>query len=296
MEHLTPPSEPTTFSLRGRPGAITLDAEGLHHPTGTRRGGLVFSAYRDLTHLATSSRAIWLGTRRSVYVIARRTFVDPHGPENLVRALLAQISRQPDGSAQLARMAQIEETARHDTPLRATWGLAIACAAVYVAQLIGGQSVQVIGYFTGQLTAEGDWWRVVTGNLLHANAVHLILNLLGLIAIGSLVERSLGTAATVCVMACAGLGAMAGSGLWSAQPVVGVSGIVFGLLARARVARAALCRAAPRVVARAAPRAAGHDRPELADLVPSLHLRLRPRGRFRGGWSRRGGARVAPAR
>ena len=128
------PSEVTTFSLRGRPHAITLESDGLHHPTGTRRGGLIYTAYRDITHLATSSRAIWLGTRRSVYVISRGTFVDPHGPEHLVRALLEQISRQPGGSAQLARMAQIEETARGRVPLRATYGLFAICAALYAAQ------------------------------------------------------------------------------------------------------------------------------------------------------------------
>ncbi len=221
----------TSFSLRGRPRAIALEDQGLHHPTGARLGGPVYTAYRDVTHLATSSRAIWIGTRRSVYVIARRTFIDRHGPEHLVRALLAQIARQPGGSAQLARMAEIEETARTRAPLRATWGLLFACAALYAVQTFGGENVYAVGYFTGGLAADGDWWRVVTGNLLHANALHLILNLLGLLAIGSLVERALGTAATMCVMASSGLASMAASALWSPLPVVGVSGIVFGLLA-----------------------------------------------------------------
>ena len=225
------PSEVTTFSLRERLRAITLEAEGLHHPTGARFRGPIFTAYRDITHLATSSRAIWLGTRRSVYVIARRTFVDPNGPEHLVRALLEQIARQPGGAAQLARMAQIEETSRARAPLRAMWGLVLVCVALYAVQWIGGENVHSVGYFTGLLAGDGDWWRVVTGNLLHANALHLILNLLALIGIGSLVERALGSATTVCVMASAGVGAMAASALWSTLPVVGVSGIVCGLIA-----------------------------------------------------------------
>jgi rhomboid protease GluP len=224
------PDPPATFSLRGRLSAISLDADGLHHPTGGRRGRLIYTAYRDLTHLATSSRAVWLGTRRSVYVLSRRTFVDPHGPEHLVRALLSQIARQPGGSAQLARMAQIEETARGRTRLRATWTLFAVCAALYAVQLVGGESVRVVGYFTGALVGDGDWWRIVTGNLLHANALHLIVNLIGLLAVGALVERALGTAATTCVMAGAGIGAMAAS-TWSPLPVVGVSGILAGLLA-----------------------------------------------------------------
>lgn len=232
MESLTPgiPDEPTTFALRGSPEEITLEVDGLHHPTGARLGGSIYTAYRDITHLATSSRAIWLGTRRSVYVISRRLFADPHGPEHLVRGLLAKIARQPGGSAQLARMAEIEEAARGPTRLRATWGLFAACAALYAVQLFGGEIVMVAGYFTAGLAADGDWWRIVTGNLLHANALHLVVNLLGVLAVGSLVERALGTAATTCVMAGAGLGAMAASALWSPMPVVGVSGILSGLL------------------------------------------------------------------
>jgi len=224
------PGEPTRFSLRGRPGVITLEDGGLHHPTGARFGGPVYTAYSDITHIATSPRAVWLGTRRSVYVIARRTFVDPNGPEHLVRALLEQIARQPGGSGQLARMAQIEETSRTRAPLRATWGLAAVCVALFAVQWFGGENVYSVGYFTRVLAGDGDWWRIVTGNLLHAGPTHLILNVLGLLAIGSLVERALGSAATVCVMAASGLGAMAASAWWSALPVVGVSGVVCGLI------------------------------------------------------------------
>jgi membrane associated rhomboid family serine protease len=232
VESLTPsapPSEPTTFPLHR--GAISLEAVGVRHPTGARRGRIVFTAYRDITHLATSSRAIWLATRRSVYVIGRRAFVDPHGADHLVRALLEQIARQPGGSAQLARMADIEEKARVRTPLRATWGLFAVCAALYAVQWVGGERVMVVGYFTGALAADGDWWRVVTGNLLHASVWHLIVNLLGLLAVGSLVERSLGTVRTVCVMAASGLASMAASAALSSEPVVGVSGILSGVLA-----------------------------------------------------------------
>lgn len=230
MDSPTPPSEPTRFSLRGRAGVIALEDGGLHHPTGARFGGPVYTAYSDITHLATSPRAVWLGSRQSVYALGRRSFVDPHGPEHLVRALLEQIARQPGGSAQLARMAQIEETSRVRAPLRATWGLLIACLAVYALQITRGIEVSQVGYFDSILAADGDWWRVVTANLLHAGVLHLILNALSLLAVGPLVERPLGAAATVCVMASAGVGGMAASAIWSSAAVVGVSGIVCGLI------------------------------------------------------------------
>ena len=218
------------FVLRGRPSAITLEAGGLHHPSGARGGGTTYSAYADITHLSTSSRALWIGTRSSVYVIGRSQFVDPDGPENLVRALLERIAAEPDGRRQLARMAEIEETGRNPGGLRATRGLAIFCAGVYALQWAVGDDVHLVGYFSGALAADGDWWRLVTANLLHAFLVHLILNVVALLAIGSLVERALGSARTVCVMAVSALGSMVASGLASPIPVVGVSGVVFGLL------------------------------------------------------------------
>jgi membrane associated rhomboid family serine protease len=229
VESVTP-GEPVRFSLRGRPGAITLEDAGLHHPTGARFGGPVYTDYSDITHIATSPRAVWLAARRSTYVIGRRTFVDPNGPEHLVRALLEQIARRPGGSAQLARMAQIEETARTRTPLRATWGLFFACLAIYALQIARGIEISQVGYFDSILAADGDWWRIFTANLLHAGVLHLVLNLLSLVAVGPLVERPLGTAATVCVMASTGVAGMAASAFWSSGAVVGVSGIVCGLV------------------------------------------------------------------
>lgn len=224
---------PQTFSLRGRPRAIVLEAAGMHHPKTPRGGGSAYTPYEDVTHIAMSPRAVWIGTRRSVYVLARGAFVDPHGPEHLVRALLARIAQLPQGTAQLARMAQIEETARAPGSLRATWGLTGLCLVVFVFQLVGGDDVYNVGYFNRLLAENGDWWRVLTANLLHAVPrfpVHLVLNLLGLVALGSLVERAIGSARMLCVMGASALGAMLASGIADYPQVVGVSGVVFGIL------------------------------------------------------------------
>jgi len=221
------------FALEGRPGAIRLDESGIHHPRTPRGGGFAYTRYEDIHHLATSSRALWIGTNASVYLIARSVFEDANGPENLVRTLLARIAQRPDGAIQLARMAEIEETARMAGPLRATWGLGIACVVFLLLELALGENIHNVGYFSPPLVADGDWWRVFTGNLLHAFPkfpLHLAFNLLGLAAIGSLVERSVGTARTLCVMGAAALGSMGASGFTSNVGVIGVSGVVFGLL------------------------------------------------------------------
>ena len=218
------------FSLKGRPGAITLEDEGLHHPASSRWGWPRYTPYAEITHLAASPRSLWLGTQRSVFVIPRRSFVEAEGPEHLVRALLERISQRPGGQAQLARMAQVEETARLPGEPRATRILVAVCALVYALQIFGGDAVWAVGHFRPGLFADGDWWRVITANLLHAFSLHLILNLLALWAVGSLVERVLGTARTVGVMVASGLASMLGSGLVTPVPVVGVSGVVSGLM------------------------------------------------------------------
>lgn len=220
----------TQFSLKGRPGSITLEDTGFRHPTGSRGGRSVFTPYPDITHLATSPRTLWIGTRRGLYVVPRSSFVDENGPENAVRALLERIARAPGGREQLARMAEVEETARTPGSLYATWGLAGLCAVVYAGQLLVGADLERVGQFDLPLAVDGDWWRFVTANLLHANTIHLLLNGLGLLAVGSLVERSIGTARTVCVIACSALGAMGASWLFQSDHVVGVSGVVLGLV------------------------------------------------------------------
>jgi len=223
----------TTFALVGRPSALRLEADGLHHPRTPRGGGFAFTRYEDITHLGTSPRALWIGTRESVYLVARKRFVDERDPERLVRALLARIARRPGGDAQLAHMAELEQLARTPASLRATYGLIIACLLAFALELVVGDSVHAVGYYSPPLVADGDWWRLFTANLLHAFPafpVHLVLNLLGLVALGPLVERAVGTPRTLCVIGAAGLASMIASGLHSSVGVVGVSGVVFGLL------------------------------------------------------------------
>jgi membrane associated rhomboid family serine protease len=220
------------FALEGQPRALELDDEGLHHPRSARSAARIFTPYRDFTHLASSQRTLWLGTRRSAYVLPRSAFVDPNGPENLVRALLARIARSPEGAGQLARMAQVEETSRDHGPLRAVWGLAALCVLVFLLQLEAPGLVYGVSYYSPLLVLDGDLWRLVTANLVHAFPtfpLHLALNLLALLVLGFLVERPLGTARTLCVMGAAALGSMTVSGFIERQPVVGASGVVFGL-------------------------------------------------------------------
>ncbi len=224
------------FALEGHPRALELGEEGLSHPKSARSRDRLLTPYADISHLATSRRALFIGARRSVYSFPREAFVDPNGPENVVRALRARIARRPGGPAQLLRMAEIEALAHRSRPLRATWGVLALCGLIFLLQLGVGTVIQEVGYFSPILVADGDLWRLVTANLLHAAPsfpLHLIFNALGLLAFGFLVERPLGAARALVVMGASALGAMAGSAAVGESQVVGASGVVFGLVGSA---------------------------------------------------------------
>lgn len=230
MSAATPPGE-EIYALESDRRGLVLDADGVHHP-GIPRGRRMFTPYGEITHIASSRRTLWIGTRRTVVILPRRAFVDVRAPDDLVRSLLSRIAECPGGSEQLARMARIEETARANPPLRAMWGLGALCLVVFALQLALGPSVHEVGYLSPTLLEDGDLWRLFTANLIHgfpSFPVHLILNLMGLFALGFLVERPLGAARTLCVMGAAGIGAMGASWMAGYSEVVGASGVVFGL-------------------------------------------------------------------
>lgn len=220
-----------TFALHGQP-AIQLDDDGLRHPQSARGDAQVFTRFEDLTHLAASRGGWLLGTRQSAFAVARKRFVDPEGPEALVRALLARLALREGGPEQIRRMAAVERAGRDPRPLRATWALLGLCSAVFAGQCLLGSDVARAGEANWALVRDGDLWRLVTGNLLHwlEFPPHFALNMLALASIGSLVERSLGGARSICIIAISGAVSML-VGMQSRPHVVfGASGIVFGLI------------------------------------------------------------------
>ncbi|MDJ0850538.1 MAG: rhomboid family intramembrane serine protease [Myxococcota bacterium] len=217
------------FPLRNRPDAIVLGAEGFDHPQAARGRARAFTAYRDLTHLALSERQLWIATRRALYVLPRHLFLTSDSPGRLLEALADRAGEGPDGPERLRRMAEIDALGRLRTRPMATWVLAATCVLGFLLERFVATHVFTVGYFSPRLVADGDWWRVVTANLLHGFPLHLAVNLVGLLVVGRLLERALGSARTVCVMAASALGSMLASGLLVAGGVVGVSGVVFGL-------------------------------------------------------------------
>jgi membrane associated rhomboid family serine protease len=223
-----------TFTLRGDHSPIVLDDDGISHPRSPRRARQIHTRYRDITHIAVSAHAFWLGARRSVYLLPCGIFDQQDGPERLKDALRVRIRSLSDGATRLDEMDQLSLLSEHAAPPRATQTLTLLCFLIYAIQLRVGLPVILAGHFSPTLVADGDVWRVLTASLIHMQGgfggyLHIGLNLLALTALSYLVERPLGLVRTGCVIGFSAIGAVLADGLFGSAMMFGASGIVFGM-------------------------------------------------------------------
>jgi membrane associated rhomboid family serine protease len=82
----------------------------------------------------------------------------------------------------------------------------------------------------GPMVATGEWWRLLGGGFLHANPLHIGLNMLSLFFIGRIVEPAVGTLRTGLIyfvsLAAGSLGVMV---VDPGGATLGASGAIFGL-------------------------------------------------------------------
>jgi membrane associated rhomboid family serine protease len=117
-----------------------------------------------------------------------------------------------------------------------TQAIVIATVACWLVDLIPGVELGRLLGFTPFLAAV-EPWRALTVMLVHADVMHLLFNMIGVLLFGGFVERALGHARYLLVYVLSGLGGSAAVLLLSApfDPSwntlhVGASGALFGLL------------------------------------------------------------------
>lgn len=114
--------------------------------------------------------------------------------------------------------------------------------AVYLYQMsqgdivfrFGGRLNEVVydyGLQGAFINEEGEWWRLITSAFLHANILHLALNMFALWNLGPLVERSMGRTRFGIIYAASLMAGSAGALLVDPQAfTAGASGAIYGLL------------------------------------------------------------------
>jgi membrane associated rhomboid family serine protease len=123
-----------------------------------------------------------------------------------------------------------------------TVALAVTCLVAYVMEVDAyglipdSAELRAAGGASRDALAEGDWWTLLTANVLHATPWHLLLNLIALLVIGVLLEREVGWGRFAVLCLVAGVASMGlGVLLQIGAGVVGVSGVVYGIAAWALV-------------------------------------------------------------
>jgi membrane associated rhomboid family serine protease len=126
---------------------------------------------------------------------------------------------------------------RTDQPF-VSWGLIGLNVLVYLITVGQGSGINSPGgtlfakwALFGPAVANGDWWRLLTAAFLHANILHIALNMLAVGWLGAPVERFIGHLRYLALYLVSGLAGSAGALIANPTSVtVGASGAIFGIL------------------------------------------------------------------
>ncbi len=229
-----------------RNGAIILESEGFRivEPGGRRRSPLI--PYESMTHVYVGDRVFLIGTRSGLRTIRIPDFRDPeNGPHEARRALLEALAARPDGAHWLDAMEGLDRLGEQSRSAFAIWTTVGVCVLMAWFQY-RDPMLEQIGAFVPELFVRGEYWRAVTGQFLHgftapprvltaifgnlpAMPIHLAINVGGLLVLGHLVERPLGSWRTAMILVASGVGTVVGIVMAGHFEVIGASGLVSGL-------------------------------------------------------------------
>ncbi|MCA9504611.1 MAG: rhomboid family intramembrane serine protease [Myxococcota bacterium] len=229
-----------------RSGAVELLPHGFRviEPRGLKRSPT--HLYDTITHVHDGASLLLIGTTAGLITLRHTDFPDPKtGPAALRSALLERVAAQPDGARQLAEMERLEAMGDERRGCWAVWTVSALCLLVTALQLREPELEQM-GAFMPELFLRGETWRAVTAHFLHGLSpaprfvswllgglpwlpFHLAVNVGGLLVLGHLVERPLGTTRTILVLGASAVGTLAGILYSGHVEVIGASGLVAGL-------------------------------------------------------------------
>ena len=117
-----------------------------------------------------------------------------------------------------------------------SWAIAVTCVAMFALQMLWGDGEPVMsasrmGALIPSKVMAGDWWRLFSVMLLHANFIHLFMNMLAMLSFGPFLERLMGSGRYLVLFVLSGLGGSLLS-LQRGGDIIGVgaSGGIWGLM------------------------------------------------------------------
>ncbi len=222
---------------------IAFGDDALHLPKGPnsrRTESIAYGDIRTLVPLSSRGRPVLVidGPSRST-ILSIDDFERPELMRLFWTRLVERINAGPDAAAQRKRMQQLadlsQETSSADP--RVTRYFLWVLAIIFAAQLFLAPDVDALQYLyfgansQTMVFDQGQWWRVITANLLHGNLLHFGVNAFALYFLGTYCERFFGVARTMLlIFATAIAGAMASLIGSASLFAVGISTGLFGLL------------------------------------------------------------------
>ena len=213
-------------------GSIVFEPDGFRILESEGRRRSVLHPYESLTHVYVADQMLLIGMKSGLKTIGKTRFLDPEaGPLEARRLLLERLAERPDGRHWLGEMANVDRLGRRATVSWVTWTTVVLCVLGTGFQL-RDPMIQEVGAFVPELFARGELWRAVTAHFLHGMPrlpFHLAFNVGGLIVLGHLVERPLGSWRTGAILGAGALGTVVGIELSDHAIVIGASGLVAAL-------------------------------------------------------------------
>jgi membrane associated rhomboid family serine protease len=234
--------------LRRRGGlpAIRLGPEVITLPRSMSSLRTTLVPYAQVRCITALGHGVWariiLDTERKAYVFPRHDFAAPDALARLQSGLLRRMTALPDGGAQWQVVAARHALAADigDARTYGTWGAVAAVTTCFALQLellpVGPPLVLLdAGGNSGLLVQAGEWFRLVTANLLHASPQHLLGNMFMLGLLGTMLERLIGLRQFLVVLLATAVASQFASAMWGIYAggyvvAVGASGALFGLL------------------------------------------------------------------
>lgn len=230
--------------------AIRLSDEVIEFPPGVATLSGQRVAYDDIELLlaqgASAMGRVVIGTRSRVHIVNAIDIGGGLTLEKFHAALQARIARRPGGIERLTHIAHGLAVTRKlfNRRARVTEGILGVLIAAYLAEMWTGTvgffdllSDDIVGFarlgaIVPSLIAEhGQWYRLITGTVLHGGLVHIYVNGMAILAVGGLLERIIGGHRLLIVYITSALtGSLASIAISSGLVSLGASGAVFGLV------------------------------------------------------------------